>query len=408
MIAATTEPTDAPPPARALSPKQRFLRALRREPADGLPAAPHWWGWYKYEATGRDPHADAWREGDALADVYTDFYEAFRPDWFHLHIGTPRYFQGAEIVRHDGRARLVIAPAQRDLKRADRYFSVHASDDEDIVDFPDYILGSRARRPKVNLTTRARVDDYIARYVAFDRDAIVALGYTDHVRRIAARYGGDVFLAVHIPSAICEIFDPMTGYLGFEGGLMAFYDHPDGMRRLLERCYAAQLEWAAAFAEAGAHAFIVSESYISPDLAAPAIYRDFMKGVHRDYFAEIDRMGLAPMVMFWGNINPILEDLTEINVRALLIEESKKTFSLDVPDIRRRVEGRVCLFGNLDSAALLHDGAPEDIVREVRRQTNGVTQGFVMANGSPIIPGTPAANVRALMRGTRDLQRASS
>jgi hypothetical protein len=45
-------------------------------------------------------------------------------------------------------------------------------------------------------------------------------------------------------------------------------------------------------------------------------------------------MGLHPLVMFGGDILPILEDLTQINARGLLIEESKKGFDLDVLRIR--------------------------------------------------------------------------
>ena len=114
-----------------------------------------------------------------------------------------------------------------------------------------------------------------------------------------------LFLAVHIPSAICEIFDPTTGYLGFEEGLMSFYDYPEGMKYLLEKCYEEQLEWAKAFAEAGAHSFIISESYISPDLANPEIYRNFMKPVHARYFQGIKNYGLIPICMFWGDVLPL-------------------------------------------------------------------------------------------------------
>mgnify|MGYP001139556319 CR=1 FL=1 len=55
------------------------------------------------------------------------------------------------------------------------------------------------------------------------------------------------------------------------------------MRRLLARCYEAQLEWARAYARAGAHAFVISESYISPDIAHPSIYRGYLAGVHREF-----------------------------------------------------------------------------------------------------------------------------
>ncbi len=119
------------------------------------------------------------------------------------------------------------------------------------MDFPDYLLSSRCFRPKVNLSSRNNIDDFIKRYIYMSADEIRKLGYADHVSIISKKYGADVFINVHIPSAICEIFDPITGYTGFENGLLAFHDYPDGMRYLLEQCYLAQLEWAKAFAAAG-------------------------------------------------------------------------------------------------------------------------------------------------------------
>jgi len=164
-------------------------------------------------------------------------YRSMDPDWFHLHIGTPAWFKGSEIL---------------------------------------------------------------------------TLGYTDHVFPIAEAYGDRVFINVHIPSAICEIFDPHTEYVGFEQGLLAFHDQLEGMGYLIQRCYEEQLQWARAFASAGAHGFCMSESYISPDIAGPQLYRGCLKPMHREYFGEIARLGLTPLCNFWGDVNPLIDDLAEI------------------------------------------------------------------------------------------------
>jgi hypothetical protein len=357
---------------------------------------------WKYEALGLEFPRAAWRDGRELAEVYLKLYELLRPDWLHLHIGTPRWFRGSAIIAGpDGRSRLAADPAMRPLKAEDRYLSVSSDSDEEITDFPDYLLGSRVRRPKVDLSSERSVDGYVDRYVRMSAEEITGLGYADHVPPVVGRFGDEALVAVHIPSAVCEIFDPSTGYTGFEAGLVAFHDQPAGMRRLLARCYEAQLEWARAYARAGAHAYVISESFISPDLADPSIYRSYLHGVHREHFAEITRMGLIPMVMFWGDVLPILDDLASINAKALLVEESKKGFDLDILRIRDQLAGRLCLFGNVDSITLLSQGAPEVIEQEVRRQAAGATSGFVSANGSPITPGTPVENVRALVRAGR-------
>jgi hypothetical protein len=391
--------------------KEIFLAALRCERAERLPVAPHWWGVWKYEALGLPFPASAWRDGAELAHVYFRFQERFHPDWLHLHIGTPRWLRNAEILRYGtgfarpsvpgSVGRLIVDPAQRARKREDRYLSVSCGDDEEITDFADYLLASRVRRPKVDLSDPCRIDDYVRSYVAMSADEVEELGYTDHLGPVVDRFGAEALVAVHLPSPVCEIFDPSTGYLGFENGLMAFHDQPDGMKRLLQRCYAAQLEWARAYARAGADAFVISESYVSPDLVHPSIYRSYLSGLHRDYFTEVERMGLVPMCDFWGDVNPILDELAGIGIRALLIEEGKKGFGLPVREIRERLGGRVALFGNIDSLGLLRLGTPDDVRAAVEEQASGATAGFISANGSPIAPTTPAANVEALIAAGR-------
>ena len=92
----------------------------------------------------------------------------------------------------------------------------------------------------------------------------------------------------------------------------------------------------------------------------------------------------------------------EINIKGLLVEESKKTFRLDIEEIRSRIGGKVCTFGNIDSITLLKDGTPGDVRNAVTRQTEKAGRGFIVSNGSPIVPGTPEANVAALIDTVRN------
>ncbi len=384
--------------------KELMLKTLNLKKSERIPVAPHWWGLYKYEALGLDYKIHAWNDGYKLSEVYINFYKKFQPDWFHLHIGTPKYFADSQIVLKNGKYYLEINKSLRKLKKEDKYFSVNSQENEEIVDFPDYLLGSRCNKPKVDLANRKKIDEFIKYYIHLSAAEIMELGYADHVIKIAAEYGKEVFIAVHIPSAICEIFDPTTGYLGFEAGLMAFNDYPEEMQYFLYRCYEEQLEWAKAYIKAGAHAFIISESFISADLVSPQIYKKFMKHIHSDYFMEIKNYGLIPMCMFWGNVNPLLKDYSETNVMAILVEESKKGFVLNINKIREQIGEKVCVFGNIDSLYLLREGSHKDIKNEAISQAEGAKYNFITSNGSPIALGTPQSNIEVLIKSGKELK----
>ena len=78
------------------------------------------------------------------------------------------------------------------------------------------------------------------------------------------------------------------------------------------------------------------------------------------------------------------------------LEESKKRFEIDLAWVNEVVEGRVCIFGNLDSIGVLQNGTREELRGEVRRQVEiGREYGrFVMSLGSPVTPRTSASRVR--------------
>ena len=117
-------------------------------------------------------------------------------------------------------------------------------------------------------------------------------------------------------------------------------------------------------------------------------------------------MGLDPIIYFCGDILPILPLINTLDVTALLIEESKKNFILDPVHIRRQLADHITLFGNLDSVGVLRFGSVADVESETRAQIRAARYGrFVVANGSPIAPGTPKENVEAMIRVARESPR---
>ena len=162
-------------------------------------------------------------------------------------------------------------------------------------------------------------------------------------------------------------------------------------RRFLEHVKAARM--------AGADGYIFSEGYGGAiDLLSPHQYERLFLDTKREFYAEVRRVGLRGIAYVLGNVMPYLELINRIRPDALMIEESKKGFVLDPVEVRKRLDPAIVLFGNLDSVLLL-EGDPKRIEAELRRQARALRFGpFVFINGSPLCPGTPAANIEAFLR----------
>ena len=121
-------------------------------------------------------------------------------------------------------------------------------------------------------------------------------------------------------------------------------------------------------------------------------------------YSEVRKIGLLPIGYWLGDVRRTCGHQQPRHGR-LMIEESKKTFVLDPVEIRKTLRPEVCLFGKLDST-LLRLGEPDEIRTEVRRQLRAADHGpFVLANGSPIVPGTPVENLDAYIAEGRGLNR---
>jgi len=334
---------------------------LRGHAPDQIPVAPHWWGEYKVElAAGRLSQMAA-ASPERLAETDALFYDTFRPDWFHLGAGA----WGGTVDGDRERAIAEICPHVSEL-RSDR-------------DIDEYIELCRVSAQDV-------------------RDS----GVYDHVALLSERYGDEAYIAMNEGNPVCAVFDP-HGVPGFEKGLMALVEQPRRMARLIDGLYERRLDSLGVLVENGCDAYVGSETYVGADLISPQSFAQVVFPALRDFYASVRRMGLDPIIYFCGDIVPVLPFINELEVTALMIEESKKNFHLDPIRIRRELADHITLFGNLDSVSVLRFGSVADVETEARAQMAAARYGrFVVANGSPIAPGTPKENVEAMIRVARD------
>lgn len=175
---------------------------------------------------------------------------------------------------------------------------------------------------------------------------------------------------------------------------------------LAQSMYERQLHFVRALKASGAHCYIQSEAYVSSDLISPKLYEKTLYGVQKEFYREVQKIGLIPMCYFTGNINPLLGYIRNIGVKGLLLEESKKNIRLEPGEIIRGLGNSMAVFGNVDSVNLLLRGTPEEVRREAARQLAAADSDFFISNtGSPIPFGTPADTIRAYVGAVRDYKR---
>jgi len=373
--------------------KERMMSALSGSQPDVTPVAPHWWGNYKFEIAGKDYWLDCWTDGEGMLPIYRTFYERFRPDWFHLSGGYPRRrgrFPSRDYrgVREGEKMYLVAPDGTRDEILADGNLASH----------------KQRERAQRDLSTaaaiRAAIDDDLASFHYATADEIIALGYTDHAAQIVREYGDSVFICVNVGAPGLRAF----GDERYQESMMALVDYPEGVTRLVEQRYRAALEWAKAFARVGVQGWLISEDVAGADTVSPRTYEQVLYPSDCWFFAQVAQLGMVPMVYFCGDVRPLIPLIRDSGAKALLIEDNRKTFSFDVVEIVKGLAGQVCLFGNVDTTELMLYGRPEEVEAAVREQLRAAEYGpFVVANGSPLAPGTPPENVDALIRAARDV-----
>lgn len=340
-----------------------------RPTLDSVRVSPHGWGLYKFQHAGLihgyEGEAEAWAlGGEKLAAVEERFYETYHPDMFHLGTGAVR--AGGPASRAAERAR-EVARLLPELRRLDSI---------------------------------AVIDEFVD-LVSPPEEEILSSGIFDHVRFLAEAHGREHFIAVNEGNPICVVLDPQ-GWLGFENGLTLMVERPDAFARLVAGAYAGLLPRMRALAASGAHGYIGSETYCAADLISPAMYRSLIHPALAAFYQALPGLGLTPMVYFLGDVTPLIPDLRGLGAEALLVEEPKKGFDLDVVELARGLEGSLRLFGNLDSIWCLQRGTTDSVRREAERQLAACRYGpFVLANGSPIAFDTPPKNIHTMIGAAR-------
>jgi len=244
-----------------------------------------------------------------------------------------------------------------------------------------------------SMKTRADIDRLIPSFSGWGESYLAGL------QRLITEVGDRALvLPHHSPAYICACYA-----FGFERAMELMIEDPDLFLYACDRYQAGDRlrmqEWKAA----GAEAVFIADGWASCDIISPAMIERFALPYQRSITEAAHAFGLRIILWNEGDILPILPKEVAIPVDAFAFEQPRKGAPLTVEAVRAMFGLRRCLFGNLDSEALLGRNDATEIARAVAVQITASGPGapFILSTGSPIPSFTAPEAVDAMIAAAR-------
>ncbi len=370
--------------------RDRMLKALAGEKPDIVPAAPGYLSLYlagleracyveQYRrrlgtrACYAVDHAeDTLFRAQALYQSYSSLNTP--PDWLEVHRGASRaWAERTTIVQEDGilyyedrRSRRRAPMAEVPMPRGEAQTATENAALSDLWDTSGQLRGA------------GDVDERLPIVGAED---ILARGDMDLPRQVVADLGERFFISTILDTPFSDAYD----LLGFQGLMVIQHDQPALLHHLLARKLRQTQEVMAAWAKVGIHGVYVEEVFTGADTISPRSYDEFVFAYNQPYFRRMRELGLVPIHYVCGDVVPRLQRIAQLDVAAVAVEESKKSFRIELEEVVQRVAGRLAVFGNIDAVHYGLHASIDEMAAEVRRQVHLARQarGFIASTGSP-------------------------
>jgi len=259
------------------------------------------------------------------------------------------------------------------------------------VDFP---ADEPARCCGARLRNLEMVEELRPPDLAEDRRVLVWLEAT---RLLKKRFGRDVFIRGNCDQAPFSLACLMRSPEGWMLDLLDPRKEPL-IHRLLGYCAEVVKQFVRLMANAGADMTSNGDSLASPDLIAPAMYRQFALPYEKQVIACARQLAVPHALHICGNTTRILADMVSSGADALELD-----YKTDVRAARAALKGRAAFIGNLDPVGVLLNGSAQSVAEKTRAliEVFADTPGFILNAGCAIPPGTPPENIRAMLRVAR-------
>ncbi len=340
-----------------LSPRQRVLRAIRREPTDCVAAIP-----YIYDmaaAVSGVPLKDFYTRPEAMVKAQLALQEEVGHDV--IAIGSDNYYIaegfGCKTTREDDEIPSLIGPPLTDLNDV---FDIEVPDPATDGRMPVMIEALKLARKSVG-------------------------------DQIALRSPGTG------PFALASYFIGSQNWLMeiamVEAGLPEAKEA--AVLHALELTTEALIRFGKACHDAGADILHCGDSLASCNVISPRTYQRFSWPYSQRVFAAWHAHGAqACLLHICGNSTPVLNFYADTGADLVEIDNA-----VSMATAKERIGARTALVGNINTVTELLQGTPESVAASAQRCIDqaGAGGGFLLGSGCIVPRFTPVENLRALV-----------
>jgi hypothetical protein len=237
---------------------------------------------------------------------------------------------------------------------------------EDVPLFSDYNV-SRAAKHAVQVDTDLKVLRHLLGVPA--QDALRAF------RRDAARLRGEARrLGVLLEGGWVALGDAAVMLCGMERILFAQIDEPAFLDELLDTLLRWELERVRFLLDEGVDTIVHMAWYEGTDFWTPASYRKFLVPRIGQLVEQTHLRGAKYRYIITKGLAPLVGDILELGVDCVTGLDPVQD-RIDMTDVKRRVAGRLCLMGGINSAVMLSRWTDSEIGRAVERAVRTLSPG---------------------------------
>ena len=332
-----------------------------------------------------DPDEDVQIRAETVLQSYDCFQE--RHDWLSV-VGTevPEILQRRELLLDSGKV------YQHDIVSGERLPLLLSGEETKTLEV-------RKRNERLQQVSRSehQIRENLTELIAEWNDS---RGDLRIVELLVNKIGNQFFIYTGASAPYTWIEDT----LGFEGMMFALLESPSLVNTIMEGWLDATLKYAQAFKDSGGHGVRIEECLASADIISQAMYEKYAYPFEMRLFSELRRMGLKSILYFCGDVIPRIPSIRQLPIDALMVEESKKNFSIDISKIRTGIGPDICLLGNVDSFGMVQKGTENELAYEIARQYQvaGATGAFIHGVGSPLPLDLDPSRVDLFIRSARE------
>ena len=198
------------------------------------------------------------------------------------------------------------------------------------------------------------------------------------------------------------IFTRVWMLLGFTEFCLNLNENPVFVKKMFDSIGDIQcrvLERAVKLNKIGAFWYGDDLAYTEGLMVSPDVYRKYLLPWLEKLFGIAHKAELPIIMHTDGDVRLLIDDLIKIGLNALHPIEPK---AMDINELKKRYNGRLCLFGNIDMAGCLGRGTPDEVKQHVRKRIKDLAPGggYAVGSSNSVAYYVPVKNYRAMLEAT--------